>query len=293
MLRDIKYFFLISRPLNLLIAWISFAVACFIAEYQSWQFLTEGKFWGTSFTIVAIAATGYWINDVYDFRIDRINKPGRTVVNALLSVKKVITMYMIVNGMVLLFSAIYLTWYHHQPGISFINLLSLSLLFVYASYLKRVSVAGNLVIAFLIALVIILAGYLYGWSVSLAWTIIFAFEITFIREITKDLEDMPGDLRYNLQTLPIQVGIRRTKWILLALYLIFLISCYLPFGLKYLRSGELLWEYLTLSVLLVQLPTLYLLYLLHGSIKPNDFTQQTKYLKYLMLTGILTLLFLG
>ncbi len=292
MLRDVKYFFLISRPFNLLIAWVSFAVACFIAQHQQVAFLGEGKFWATSLTIVGIAAAGYWINDVYDFRIDRINKPGRTIVNAILSVKKVMTVYFVFNGLVLLGSAAYLTWYHHQPAISFINVLAVALLFVYASYLKRVSVAGNLVIAFLIALVIILAAYLYGWSVSLAWTIIFAFQITFIREITKDVQDMPGDLRYNLHTLPIQVGIRRTKWILMFLYLIFLLSCYLPFFLKYFRTGEYLFVYLLLSVLLVQAPILYLLSLLKKAFRPRDFGVQSRFLKYLMLTGILTLLFL-
>ena len=50
-------------------------------------------FWATLLTIAGIAATGYWINDVYDFRIDRINKPNRTIVNAILSVKKVMTIY--------------------------------------------------------------------------------------------------------------------------------------------------------------------------------------------------------
>ena len=292
MLRDLKYFFLISRPFNLLIAWVSFAVACFIAQYQRLAFLEDGKFWATSLTIVGIAAAGYWINDVYDFRIDRINKPGRTVVNAILSVKKVMTVYFVFNGLILLSSAAYLTYYHHQLAISFINVLSVMLLFVYASYLKRVSVAGNLVIAFLIALVIILAGYLYGWNVPLAWTIIFAFQITFIREVTKDVEDMPGDLRYNLHTLPIQVGIRRTKWILLFLYLTFLVTCYLPFFLKYFRTGEYLYSYLLLSVLLVQAPVLYLISLLKKAFRPRDFTAQSRYLKYLMLTGILTLLFL-
>lgn len=293
MLRDIKYFFLISRPFNLLIAWVSFAVACFIAQHKSFLFLTEGKFWATSLTIVGIAAAGYWINDVYDFRIDRINKPGRTVVNAFLSVKKVMTVYFFFNALVLFSSAAYLTYHHHQPAISFINFLSVFLLFVYASYLKRVSVAGNLVIAFLIALVIILAGYLYRWNVALAWTIIFAFEVTFIREITKDVEDMPGDLKYNLHTLPIQVGIRRTKWILLGLYLIFLVTCNLPFVLQYFRTGEYLWSYLAFSFLLVQVPALYLIFLLKKSVRPRDFSAQSRYLKFLMLTGIVTLLFLS
>ena len=293
MLRDIKYFILISRPANILISLVAFAVSCFFVNHRSFIFLTDSQFWYTSLTIAVIAATGYWINDVYDFRIDRINKPERTVVNAILSVKKVLTVYFIVNFLILAFSIIFLGFFHEKVAVTFINFLSIILLFIYASYLKRVSVAGNLVISFLIALVLILAYYLYAHiNMSLIWAIVFAFEITFIREITKDVEDIEGDLQYKLRTFPIMIGLKHTKRALSWLYAIFFISCYLPFVLEYIREEAFLWEYLISSIILVQIPTLYLMKLVSKSEAPADFTKQSTYLKYLMILGIVTLFFI-
>ncbi len=292
MIRDAKYFIQISRPLNLLISFLSFCIGCYIARDKTINFIFDHSFWATALTIVLIAASGYWINDVYDYRIDRINKPKRTIVNAFLSVKKVLTVYFLTILGILLFSIAYLGFYINQLEITFVNLLAVVLLFWYASYLKRVSVAGNLLVSFLISLVIIIAGYLYRINMPLIWAGVFAFEITFIREITKDVEDIKGDLQFNLYTLPIQVGIRRTKYVLLVLYLLFIFSCYLPFIYRIFRTGDPLWLYLILSINLVQVPTLYLLRLMMRSSHPTDFAIQSRYLKYLMMAGIVTLLFL-
>lgn len=294
MLRDLKNFFLLSRPLNVLISCVAFGVSCYIAFYKSgFGFLEDLSFWVTAFCIAAIAATGYWINDVYDFRIDRINKPQQTIVNAYLSVKKVLTAYFISSFLIMSISITYFIFFKKDYyQIVFINFLSIVLLFVYASYLKHISVVGNLVIAFLVALVIILAGYLYHINQELMYTIAFAFQITLLREITKDIEDIKGDLKFHLQTLPIQVGIRATKKVLWVLYVFFLISCYIPLLIHYAENQRILWTYLGLSFFLVQLPVVYNLILLHKSFQPSDFSIQARYLKYIIITGIFTILYL-
>jgi len=286
-LQDLRHFWLISRPLNVAISLLSFGIASYIATHHSFHFLQDISFWLSAFGLAWIAATGYWINDVYDFRIDRINKPKRAVVNALLSVKKVLTVYIVVILLVILFSYQFLSL-----QIFFINLLAIGLLFIYASYLKRISVVGNLVISFLTTLVIIMAGFLYTIHTPLMWMMVFAFQVTLLREITKDIEDIKGDLAYKLQTLPIQIGIRKTKSILLVLYILFLLSCNLPFLFAYTFHEAWLWAYLLLSIGLVQLPSVYLLVIMQGSHHPKQFAQQSSYLKYLIFTGIISLLFL-
>lgn len=295
MWRDLKAFWKISRPVNILISVLTFALACFLTTGDPWGFWLDPPFWATAFTIGIIAATGYWINDVYDFRIDRINRPNKTIVNAILSVKKVLTFYFIFTAGILLFSIGYLGFYLQRYHISFINILSVLLLFLYASYLKRVGgVAGNLTISFLIALVLILAYYLYDdLTLSLFWATIFAFEITLIREITKDVEDIRGDLEYRLRTLPIQVGVRSTKRILGVLYVVFMVSVYMPFFIPFPNEPQAInWPYLLVSLLLVQGPAIYLIIKLQGASKPLEFGEMSRWLKYLMLGGMLTLFWL-
>lgn len=294
MLRDLKNFFLLSRPLNVLISFVAFGVSCYIAFYKSgFGFLEDLSFWVTASCISGIAATGYWINDVYDFRIDRINKPQRTIVNAYLSVKKVLTAYFISSFLIMSISITYFVFVKKDYyQIVFINFLSIILLFVYASYLKHISVVGNLVISFLVALVIILAGYLYHINQELMYTIAFAFQITLLREITKDIEDIKGDLKFNLQTLPIQIGIKGAKKVLWVLYAFFLFSCYMPLVIHYIENQEILWVYWGLSFFLVQLPVVYNLILLNKSFQPSDFSIQARYLKYIIITGIFTIFYL-
>lgn len=292
MLRDFRYFFQIARPLNIAISMIAFSVACMLANHGSVEFVANLGFWATASMIALIAATGYWINDVYDFRIDRINKPRKTVVNAILSVKKVVTMYLFMLGGILTFTGLVIGWQMGYYHITFINLLSIILLYFYASYLKRIGVPGNLTIAFLIALVILLAGYLYEITIPLIWAMVFAFEITLIREITKDVEDIRGDLNFDLRTLPIQIGIRQTKTILFVLYISFLASTYMPFIHQWWKSGDFLWPYLISSILLVQIPTVYLQVKMARSSDPRDFGYQSQGLKVVMVLGMVTLFFL-
>jgi len=292
MIRDLTYFWAISRPANVLISLLAFGVSCFMANDKSTSFIHDGSFWAVAMMIATIASTGYWVNDVYDFRIDRINKPNRTIVNAKLSVKKVLSAYFIINGLISLFTIGYFALYKGFYQITFINLTSILLLFWYASQLKRRGVAGNLVISFLIVLVVLLAGYLYEVNMPIVWILMFSFQITFIREITKDVEDIKGDLAYKLRTLPIQIGIRNTRYILLILYIVFLISCNMPLLYYYYRTDIFLWRYLLASLSLVQLPMIYLIHLLTQAAFPSDFARQSKYLKYIMVTGIATVLLL-
>ncbi len=292
MLRDFKYFFLLSRPLNVGISMLAFFLACLVANDHALYFVKDLGFWLGSLVIGGIAAAGYWINDVFDFRIDRINKPSRTIVNALLSVKKVVTVYIVVNVGLLALSAWFMGFGFHQFEFTFINLFSVILLFWYASYLKRVGLPGNMAIALLVALVIILAGYLYRINMALVWMVMFAFEITLIREIIKDIEDIRGDLRFNLQTLPIQIGIRQTKWVVSVLFFLFLLSCYLPAIYRMATAGEFLWQYLWISMGLVQAPSLFLMNMLARATSASDFGVLSKNLKYLMISGMATILFL-
>ncbi|MFK7968802.1 MAG: geranylgeranylglycerol-phosphate geranylgeranyltransferase [Bacteroidia bacterium] len=282
----------------MLISLLAYGLACYIAASKSYGFLFNSEyypqFWATAFTIVMIAATGYWINDVYDFKIDRLNKPDQTIVNAFLSVKKVLTIYFASTFLIASFSIIYLAWYKGEYQITIINLLSIALLFLYASYLKRISVVGNLVIALLVSFVIFLGGYVWNiMNTELIYTAMFAFIVTMLREITKDIEDIRGDLAFSLQTLPIQIGITATKKVLWVLYGIFLFACYLPFIIEAYTKGVWLWEYLTVSIILVQLPTIYIFLLMRRAQVPADYALQSRYLKLLMFGGMVSVFFLG
>ena len=287
MIKDIKYFFLLSRPLNVFITLIAFALAAFIAKDDALHFFEDLDFWYACIALTIITASGYWVNDAFDFKIDRENKPKRVIVNAQLSVKKVLSAYFSV--IVIILSASLLL----QPFVLFwVNFAAVMLLFLYAWLLKRTTVIGNIVIATLTGLVIYYAALIYVPRTAVMWMIMFAFEVTFLREVVKDAEDIKGDLKFKLQTLPIKIGIRATRRVLQFCYLIFILSCYLPILEAAFREQALNWLYLLASIVLVQCPAAYLLLDLTKAESTHDFAKQSRYLKVLIFLGMLSVLFL-
>ncbi len=283
---DWYYLFRLSRPPNLIIAWLCFVVAAHISSLWQWDFFSDSLFWLESFLMLSIMAAGYWINDVYDYRIDRINKPNKVWVNAHISSKKVITAYIFAN----LISVILTLLLPIKFWI--INYFAIITLYLYARFFKRASVLGNLVVSGLTGLVVLAGALLYHLKLPLVWMMLFSFVINFIREVTKDIEDLEGDMQYRLFTLPIQIGIPATRRILIMAHWLLTLLCHLPFWFHFYLANEYLLEYIYLSLLLVQAPLLYNLWLLRHATQPSDFKLQSLCLKIIMPAGIITLLFL-
>ena len=271
----------------MLITLVAFALAAFLAQGKTFEFLFDSIFWYGVICLTSIAATGYWVNDAFDFKIDLVNKPKKVIVNAHLSRKKVLTAYFSAIALTLLFSLAFL-----DLALTAINATSIVLLFGYAAWLKRTTVVGNIVIAALTALVIYYAAVMYQPNMALIWTIAFAFEVTFIREVIKDMQDIEGDLKFQLQTLPIRIGIKGTKNILYFSYSLFILSCLGPLIGELLISHHFNWVYLLVSFFLVQLPAGYLFWHLQKAKTVSDFAQQSRLLKYLIFTGMISVFFL-
>jgi 4-hydroxybenzoate polyprenyltransferase len=116
-------------------------------------------------------------------------------------------------------------------------LLSINLLWYYSLRLKREFFIGNFLIAGLTAIVPLLVGYYYfhirevnnfpitensfypfsesyfsNYTLLLTFAISgFAFVMNLAREIIKDMEDVGGDKKLHAKTLPIVLGIPKTK----------------------------------------------------------------------------------
>lgn len=286
-MKDLVYFFQLSRPINVAITFLAFVLGAFLATRKDISFIMEPLFWWAAIPMLLITATGYWVNDAYDFKIDRLNKPRAVIVNAHLSVKKVLTAYFFV----LAFSLGIAFWKLPLPAF-LVNLGAAAALFAYAAVLKRTTVIGNVVIASLTASVIYYAGLVFGINIPLIWTTAFAFMVNFIREIVKDIEDIRGDLHFQLQTLPIRIGTLATKRVLYIALGLFTLMGNGPFFHQYMRDGNWNLLYLAVSILLVQLPSFWVLLKLFKAKTEKEFHQISQYLKVLVLTGMVSLLFL-
>jgi 4-hydroxybenzoate polyprenyltransferase len=249
---------------------------------------------------LCIAAAGNIINDIYDVETDSINKPNRVIIGKLISEKTAFNAFIALN-IIGVGIGFYLS---HRVGkapfFSIFVIISI-LLYVYASYLKRTILIGNLVISVLVALSLIIVGVfellpaitptnqqtqVLFFKVILDYAL-FAFGINLLREIAKDIEDVDGDYKAGMNTLPIAIGRERAKNILSILNFIPLLA------LIYYVISEVYKQPLLVIYFLLFLvgPLLYISIKTFSANTKKDFNHLSLMYKLVMLFGMLTLLF--
>lgn len=182
---------------------------------------------------VLIAAAGNIINDYFDVKIDRINKPDKLIVDRFIVKRKAILFHTLLNGAAIGMAMVILIGRHDFWPLVF-HFATTSALWMYSGVLKRKFLSGNITIGVLTAMVPMLVYLydknLYGYMASqteheiafrvMAYFALFAFCTTLIREIQKDFADMKGDRMYGCQTVPLYMGIKKGRMILLGLFFV-------------------------------------------------------------------------
>jgi 4-hydroxybenzoate polyprenyltransferase len=272
----------LTRLPNLAIIAITqyFTATFLIGDLTIYTVLYDLKFHFLVVSTASIAAAGYIINDYYDIKIDLINKPERVVIGSSLKRRKAMLGHTFLNffgiGVALLISL----------KLALIVFLAAFWLWLYSNQLKRWALIGNISVALLTALSLLLVGVYYNNITSLIKAYaLFAFSISLVREIIKDMEDLRGDARYGAKTLPIIWGIRRTKTLLYVLSGFFVV---LIFFVAYkIQNQFLILYFFSLGILI----GLFWLKLYHSDTK-NEYHQLSNYCKVFMLAGIISMTFL-
>ncbi len=233
-----------------------------------------------SCSTVLIAAGGYIINDYYDVKIDFINKPERVVIGRSIARRYAILFHVALSCLGILIGA------YLSLTVCALNILSVFFLWLYSNNLKRLPLIGNVTVAFLTGLSIYMVEVYYktGNSLILIYAS-FAFFMTLIREIIKDMEDLKGDNTFGCKTLPIIWGIRKTKTVI---YLILAVFSITVLALNQFYVGLPIYYFL----ICLFIPLLILLARLIRADRMKDFGWLSKFTKFIMLLGILSMAFL-
>ncbi|MBL8001180.1 MAG: geranylgeranylglycerol-phosphate geranylgeranyltransferase [Flavobacteriales bacterium] len=236
-----RAFIALTRPLNLLIIVLTMVTM----RYG----LLRGLLWPDAHTLqqdlpafvalvlstVLIAAAGNVINDYFDTRIDRINKPNDVIVGRTVKRRVAMAGHLVLSGVGLLLGA-WAAWRAGSPRLALIPAFAIGALWTYSTTFKRRLFIGNGLVATLTALVPLTVGLyevpllelryapeLLGsgvpveategyfkllWSGIVLYTV-FAFATTLVRELQKDMADVRGDEADGCRTVPIVLGM---KW---------------------------------------------------------------------------------
>jgi 4-hydroxybenzoate polyprenyltransferase len=253
---------------------------------------------------VLIAAAGYIINDYFDLNIDLVNKPDKLVVEKIIKRRWAIIWHLVFSGLGLMCSA-YVAWKTRAWWLIPANMGCIAALWFYSTTFKKKLLSGNVIISLLTAWVLLVIGFITHYVVFkrpdvyatvnasklMRLTFLyagFAFIISLIREVVKDMEDMAGDARYGCRTMPIVWGINVSK-VFTATWLIVLITAVIIM-LAYILPFKWWWA-AAYCALLIVIPLLNLLRKLVKAVTPADFHKLSSWLKLIMLTGILSMLF--
>ena len=248
---------------------------------------------------VSLAAGGNIINDIFDQDTDTVNKPKKVIVGKSLSEKTAYSLFIGFNVFGVLIG-FYLSHLVGRSGFFALFVVVSGLLYLYASYLKQIILIGNIVVSVLVALSIIMVGLfellpaitpqnqetqLTFFKIILDYAL-FAFCINFIREMVKDIEDIDGDYKAGMNTLPIAIGRSRATQVTLALTFIPL-AAVIYYVVTYLYHNLWIASYFLLFVVA---PLIYVIIRLFQAKLKADYYIISNLLKLIMLFGMLSLL---
>ncbi|OBX23027.1 MULTISPECIES: geranylgeranylglycerol-phosphate geranylgeranyltransferase [Bizionia] len=170
----------------------------------------------------ATIAGGYIINSFYDSEKDLINRPIKSQLDRLVSQNTKLSFYFLLN-----FIAVIMASYVSFRAVIFFSLYIFGIWF-YSHKLKKLPFIGNLTSAIL-TITPFFAIFIYyrNFETVIFVHATFLFLIISMRELTKDLENIKGDLVQNYHTIPVVYGEKASKIMLTVLTLLTLIPSYL------------------------------------------------------------------
>lgn len=181
--------------------------------------------------VFLICGFGNSLNDIYDLKIDRINKPHRPIPS-----KRILLSNAKAFSYLLMFLGLFISLF--DIACFLMAVLNTVILQQYAKTYKKNKIIGNLFVAYLTGSVFVFGGIAVG---NIDITIILflcALFAMWAREIIKDYEDIEGDLKEKVISIPIKCG-ERAIYIAAFMLLVAIFLSPLPylmgiFGLYYL-----------------------------------------------------------
>ncbi|WP_370477625.1 geranylgeranylglycerol-phosphate geranylgeranyltransferase [Tamlana flava] len=196
--------------------------------------------------VLASAATiagGYIINSFYDSEKDLINRPIKSRLDRLVSQNTKLSFYFVLN-----FMAVVMASYVSFRAVIFFAIYIFGIWF-YSHKLKKLPFIGNLVSAILtITPFFAIFMYYKNFETVIFVHAMFLFLFISMRELTKDLENIKGDLAQDYKTIPVVYGEKASKIMLTALSVLTLIPTFL---LLYRFEIGYMYVYFYLSIVLL------------------------------------------
>ena len=260
------------RPFNVLIS----ALAMIISASILGELLNYEKLIPVIITVMCFTGAANAINDFIDFKIDHINRPDRPIPSGRIKRKSalIISILLFLIGSFFCFKL-------GKNAIIVGFFISIPLIVLYSIVLKGLPLIGNIVTSLILGLSFIFCGLAFDNISHMIAPALLAFGLTLLREIIKDISDIDGDRLSGLRTLPICIGLHRAC----NLAIIFSIVIFLCSLIPFFNGLYGIW-YLIFLIIGVEIPLMFIVFLLWSKPKISSASQCEKILKFSTLVGL-------
>ncbi|MCI4371227.1 MAG: UbiA family prenyltransferase [Thermoplasmata archaeon] len=256
----------LARPVNCVMSAVGVGIGGVVAVgAEAW-----GPF-ARPLLLAAVAAAfftagGNALNDIYDRVTDRTNHPERPLASGELRLGSA-RAFAIGTFAIAALLAVFVNVYA-----LIVVLVNATFMFSYESGLKARGAAGNLIIAYLVGSLFLFAGFsvtttTYVPVIRTGVLASLAFLVTLGREITKDIEDLRGDV--DRRTLPKRIGIRNAGLVAAITLLAGVVLSIVPF-----LTQVLSWSY---AALVIPADGMFIYAAFHSARNPSRSQRVTKY----------------
>ena len=271
----------LARPLNCLMSAVGVGIGGIVGVGSAaWAALAAPLVLAAA-AAAAFTAGGNALNDIFDRETDRINHPDRPLASGRLTLGA--ARIFAVSTFAL---AALLALFINRPALAIVAV-NVMLMVSYEAWLKARGAVGNLVIAYLVGSLFLFAGVsVFGSAfdplIRTGILAALAFLATLGREITKDIEDMHGDV--DRHTLPQEIGAQRAGTVARFVLVLCVALSVLPLYLRVLGIGY--------AILVVPADGMFIYAALHSAANPARSQRVTKYAMIVALAAFLAGAFL-
>ncbi len=266
-------------------------------------FLSNIDFFLIVLTTVFISAAGYAINDYFDLRIDRINKPHKIILGRKISRRKAISAHFVLN-IIAVIIGFYISYKVRSIPVAAVFIIAALLLWLYSIRYKRKLIIGNVLVSFLSASVVIIV-WLFEYvnlinrvddisifnfekiHLLLFVYAFFAFLLSVIREIIKDIEDIKGDKQTGCKSIPIVFGKNKTRYVIIGLTIFLMVFVLLFQTYSIISLGFYLFAAYMLFA--VQIPLIVLIFKINNAKDKISYTISSRLTKLIIFTGVFSM----
>ena len=215
----------IIRPGNAVMAAIAVILMMFVGHYYELPIII------CALIVFVCTGAGNTINDVFDVKIDEINKPNRPIPSGRISLENARNYSYILFGIGIVLSLI-CSYLVNSIWPSVIVIPAVIIMYLYARNFKAMPLVGNITVATLTGFCFVIAGTVIACATNSLKILfisiylgLFALFMTLAREIVKDMEDIEGDKLEGARTFPILYGKRISSIISIVLIVVTTLMC--------------------------------------------------------------------